>query len=180
MEFKEIYYYITSKPYFVVTVLSNKRKVKRFVELASGQNNGEDFFLICKSLKAAWFKPEFPIIDGLKFITYVDLNNAIPLIIHDKMEYDTNEYYITEKKFVLISEDKEKRKVTNSDGKPIEFTQITFPPTVLFQKIEAHFIKQIMSIPPGKFDSLQIVFIIGILALAFIAWTVVTSGGIKF
>lgn len=180
MELNEIYYYLTSKPYFDVTVLSNNRKVKRFVMLASGQATGEDFFLICKSLKSAWFKPQTPIISGLKFITYVDLNNAIPLIIDNKITYDTNTFYVKETKKIVISEDKEKQKLNKKDGKPLELAAITFPPSILFQKVEAHFVKQILSEPPSKWEELKWVFIAGIIAVAFIGWNIINSGGIGF
>jgi hypothetical protein len=177
MELKEIWYYITNKPYFDVMVISNGRKVKRFIELASGQENGEDFFLICKPLKAAWFKPETPIINGLKFMTFVDLNNAIPLIIKTDYVYDTTPYYIKEKKIETTSLDKDN--VKNADGKPIEFAEITFPPSILFQKVEAHFIKLIMALPPNKWEELKWVFIAGFLVVGFIAWNIINSGGIR-
>ena len=75
----EIIYTITNKPYFVVNILSNDRLVKRFVQPSASKEKGEDFFLIDRQLKAAWRKPEKPIIDGLKFVVFVNMRNAIPL-----------------------------------------------------------------------------------------------------
>lgn len=173
----EILYYITNKPYFFVNVISNFRVVKKFVQLASSEKDGEDFFLINKSLKCAWSKPDNPVIDKLKFITYVNLNNAIPLIFESetKIEADSD-YYSKEIKESIISEDIEKQKKRKKTGKSEELIEIPFPPTVLFQKNEGHFIRMIMSAPPDKWDNLKWVFIIGIIVLGVIVWNITTNG----
>ena len=175
----EFYYYLSDKPYFSVIVLSNGRKVKRFIQLAAGIEKGEDFFLISKSLKASWWKPETPIIDGKKFLTFVDLNNAIPLKIESKVVYTDSEYFIREKTILTISEDVEKQKKNKKDGKPLNLTEITFPPSLLFQKVEAHFVKEIQAVPPSKWEELKWVFIAGFVVLGFLGWQVISSGALN-
>ena len=178
MEFKEMLYYIMNKPYFVVMVISKGRKVKKFVQLASSKEKGEDFFLISKALKCAWFKPDTPIIDGLKFITYVDLNNAIPLKIETIYEYEDNNLVIKETKKSKISVD-EKKKSKENTGQPIKFVEISFPPTLLFQKVEAHFVKEILSVPPSKWEEIKWIFIALIVVAGIIIWNLInTTGGI--
>ena len=169
-------YYVMNKPYFEVYVISNGRKVKRFVQLASSKVKGEDFFLISKELKCAWWKPDTPIIDGLKFKTFVDLNNAVPLKIEEEYSYTDSTFVIKEEKTIKVSEDMEKQKKNLKSGKPVTFTEISFPPTLLFQKVEAHFVKQIMSTPPSKWEELKWVFIVGLLVLGFIIWNISVNG----
>ena len=175
----ELYYYVTGKPYFVVFVISNSRRVKKFIQLASGKLKGEDFFLINRSLKCAWWKPETPIIDGLKFITFVDLNNAIPLRIETETVYEDNEWIVKENKKVIVSEDIEKQKLNKKSGKSLSLIEISFPPTLLFQKVEAHLVKEILSIPESQWEQLKWVFIAGIIVAGFIGWQLINSGGLK-
>ena len=177
MQLIEMYYFITNKPYFMVYVLSNGRRIKKFVQLAAGTKKGEDSFLICKSLKASWFKPEAPIIDGLKFLTLVDIANAIPLRFERETIIETGEYINKETTKAKITVNKTKIKKEN-DGKPLRTVEIQFPPSLLYQKVEAHFVKEIQSVPPSKWDELKWVFIAGILVVGFIAWQIISSGGI--
>ena len=173
----EILYYIQSKPYYVVYVTSHGRKVKRFIQLAASKEKGTDTFLISKELKSAWWKPEVPIIDGLKFLTFVDLNNAIPLKYKHETEIETGEFLVTEKSKLVISEDVDKQKSEGvKDGKPLQLAEISFPPTLLFQKVEAEFIKQILSIPPNKNEWMTYVFIVGIIVLGFLAFVFMNRG----
>jgi len=174
----ESYYYLSDKPYFSIIVLSNGRKVKRFIQLAASTAKGEDFFLISKSLKSAWWKPETPIIDGKKFLTFVDLNNAIPLKIESRLVYEDTEYLVKEKNILIISEDSEKQKKNRKDGKPLNMVEITFPPTLLFQKAEAHFVKEIQAVPPSKWEELKWVFIAGFIVLGFLGWQIISSGSL--
>jgi hypothetical protein len=174
----EIYYYLTNKPYFMVYVISNSRRVKKFIQLASSKQKGEDFFLINQSLKCSWWKPETPILDGLKFVTFVDLNNAIPLRIEKEIVYTDDEWLIKEQKKITISEDIEKQKVNKKSGKSLNLIEISFPPTLLFQKVEAHFVKETLSTPPSKWEELKWVFIVAFIVLGFLGWQLINSRSI--
>lgn len=176
--FVEIYYYITGKPYFLVYVISNSRRIKKFIQLASSKQKGEDFFLINQSLKCSWWKPETPILDGLKFITFVDLNNAIPLKIEKEIVFTDGEWLVKEQEKITISEDKEKQKLNKKSGKSLNLIEISFPPTLLFQKVEAHFVKETLSTPPSKWEELKWVFIAGFIVLGFLGWQYISSRSI--
>ena len=175
----ELIYYVTNKPYFKVFVISNGRRVKKFIQLADSKQKGEDFFLISKSLKCSWWKPSYPVIDGQKFLTFVDLNNAIPLKFEQVIEYEDTEYFVKETKKINISEDVEKQFKNKKNGKPLELVEISFPPTLLFQKVEAHFVKEILSLPPDKWEQLKWVFIAGIIVVGFVAWQLMSSGTLQ-
>ena len=183
MDIMELVYFIQNKPYFKVIVTSKGRRIKKFIQLAAGTKKGESFFLICKSLKAAWFKPEIVIIDGLKFLTFVDINNAIPLKFDSEYKNTDTEYYIKEQKIEIISEDLEKqnenikKKGKPNSGKPIRLIEISYPPQILHQQVEAHFIDKVLSLPPSKWEELKWVFIVAILGLVFIGWNIINSGG---
>lgn len=168
----ELYYYIAGIPYFVVYVTQNNRKVNRFIQKAVTKEKGTDLFLVSKKLKLAWWKPEATsiIIDGLKFMCFMRMDNAIPLKIVSIKEYDSSEYIIKENEYICIGEDEEKQKVDYKDGKGDTFAEIKFPPSVLHQMIEAHFIKEILSIPPNKHEWLSTVLIIAIVVLGIISF----------
>lgn len=178
MQFIEVYYYITNKPYFFVCVLSNGRVIKKFVQLAAGTGKGEDIALINKSLKAAWWKPDHVIIDKLKFLVYADINNAIPLLITKETIIETHEYLNKQITVGKIQVDKLKLN-KETTGETLKIAEISFPPTLLYQKIEAHFVKEIQAVPPSKWEELKWVFIAGFIVLGFIAWNVINSGGVS-
>ena len=174
----ELLCYIQNKPYFVVYVLSNGRRVKRFIQIAADKEKATDLFLINKTLKSAWWKPDADgiVIDGLKFICFVDLNNAIPLIIQEETDIKSDEIITTITKKTIVKEDIAKQKSNPKSGKVKKFVEITFPPTVLFQKVEAHFIKEILSIPPNKNEWMTYVFIAAILVLGVLGWVYMNKG----
>lgn len=176
----EVYYYITSKPYFVVYVTSHMRKVKRFIQLAASKEKGANEFLISKSLKSAWSKPDSDsvVIDGLKFICFVDLNNAIPLKITSEKSIRTGEFFNKEIIKTTIIEDEEKQIKNYKDGEPLTLAEIRFPPTIMFQKIEATFVKLILSQPTDKNEWMTYVLIAGLLVLGFIAFMWFQSRGV--
>jgi hypothetical protein len=176
MELQELMWYIRGQAYFECFVLSNGRKVKRFVQLASNTNKGEDLFLICKPLKCTWAKPDDVIINGLKFMAFLDIDNAIPLKITSEIIIETNEYINIEKTKYTISEDKDKRNVKVQTGKPMKMVEITLPPALLYQQVEAAMVEKILAVPPSKWEELKWVFIAGFVVLGFIAWQFINSG----
>lgn len=176
----ELYYYITSKPYFVVYVTSHGRKVKRFLQLAASKEKGSNEFLIDKSLKAAWSKPDSDsvIIDGLKFLCFVDLNNAIPLKITYKQDINTGEVFNKITKVTTIEPDIEQLERKYTSGEPLSMVSIAFPPTIMFQKIEATFVKLILSATTDKNEWLTYVLIAALLVFGFIVYMWFQSRGV--
>lgn len=176
MNAKEIYYTVLNKPYFSVNVLSHGRIVKKFTQLAGGNDSAEAFFLICKELKCAWWKPFTPIIDGLKFITYADLSNAIPLIFEKETIYESTDYVTTKIEVVTTKEDMVKQIERGiKDGMPDKLVEIHYPPDLLYETVEAHFVTKILTPPPDKFDFLNWKWII-IIGIGLIAWYYLNGG----
>ena len=179
----EFIYFITAKPYFVTYVLKNGRKIQRFIQGAASKEKGTDVFLISKSLECAWFKPDKPVIDGLKFLCFVDINNAIPLSFETETEIETTDNTIKEKRVLIIKENLEKQKSNKKEkgientGRPEQLSEIPFPPNVLFQKVDGFFIKQILTAPENKNQWLMWVLIVAILVFGFIFFTATSGGG---
>lgn len=173
----EFIYYVTSQPYFVVYVVSHGRKVKRFLQLAASKEKGANEFLINKSLKCAWSKPDSDsvIIDGLKFLCFVDLNNAIPLKITSETSTDTGDIFNKITTVTTIELDKEK--VNGTTGEPLSLAEIRFPPTIMFQKIEASFVKLILSSPTDKNEWLMWVLIVALVVFGIIGYVWFSSQG---
>lgn len=165
MNFNEIMFTIKNKPYFEVNVISKHRTIKKFIQLAASTDNGEDFFLVCIELKAAWWKPFTPIISGLKFVCFVDLNNAIPLDITTETKYISTDYLVKEIKVQTVKEDEKKQKNNYKTGLPEKLVVIDYPPTLLYEQLEAHYVQQVLAKPPDKYDGLKkwlpIILIIG-------------------
>ena len=169
---------VQGKPYFKVYVISHGRIVKQFTQIAGGNDTAEAFFLICRDLKCAWWKPFTPIIDGLKFITYVDLSNAIPLKFSKETKYEDTDFLTKEIEIITIEEDTEKQKRIRKDGLPEKLVEIHHPPDLLFETVEAHFVTKILTPPPDKFDFLKSKWIlVGVLCVG--AWFLL-NGGFKF
>lgn len=176
MNVNEIIYTIRNKAYFKVYVISHGRIIKQFVQLAGGNDTSEAFFLMCKDLKCAWWKPFTPIIDGLKFITYVDLSNAIPLKFEKETRYESTDFITKQIEVIKISEDEEKQKKIRKDGLPEKLVQIHHPPDLLFETVEAHFVTKILTPPPDKFDILNKKWLL-IIGLGLVAFWYISNGG---
>jgi hypothetical protein len=176
----ELYYLIMNKPYFKVFILSNGRKVKSFIQLAIANEFPEGLadFLICKSIKSAWWKPNNPIIDGVKFVVYVKTNNAIPLKFVTQKTYEENgEYLINEYITETISEDTDK---PHKDGAPETLAEIAYPPTVLFQELEAVFVTETLTPPPSKVEEMGKYLPWILIAGAIIIFMVINKGKLPF
>lgn len=109
MDINELIYTIRNEPYFKVYVKSHGRVVAKFTQKAGANDNTAlAFFLVNEKLKCAWWKPENPIIDGLVFLTYADLDNAIPLKFVKETVYLSTDYTVKTIERTTITEDKEK------------------------------------------------------------------------
>lgn len=180
MDINEILYTIMNKPYFKVFVLSRGKIVKTFTQLA-GAANGEDVeasFLLCRALKCAWWKPVNPVIQGLKFICYADIENAIPLKFEMETEINTTGYWVKKVEKITISEDIVTQRKNWKNGKPDTLVDIPLPPDLLFEQLEAVFVRKVLTPPPDKFDFLKNKWIIiGIIGL-FAFWYLSNGGKI--
>jgi len=175
----KIIWQILSKPYFDVMIISNGRKIKRFIQLAASKDTGADSFLICKSLKMTWWKPYTPIVDGISFLTFVDLNNAIPLLIEEDIITEDKGLYIKEKKEITIKEDVEKQKKNTKNGNTLKTVEVSIIPRLLHEIVEAHLVGQIMSSPKDeKYESIKTIFIVGIIVVGIVLLALIIMGKI--
>ena len=175
VDINETIYTIKGQPYFKVYVKSHGRVIKQFTQAAGGNETAEAIFLICKDLKCAWFKPFTPIIDGLKFITYVDLSNAIPLKFEKETKFVDTDFVTKEIEIITISEDEEKQSKNKKDGMPDKLVEINLMPELLFEIIDANFVTKILTPPPDKYDFLKGKW--GIIIIAGIAIWYFLNGG---
>jgi len=176
MNLNEILYTIQNKPYFLVNVLSHGRIVKKFTQVAGGNDSAEAFFLICKPLKCAWWKPFTPVIDGLKFITYVDLANAIPLKFEKETVYESTDYTTKTIEVITVKEDEETQtKLGIKNGLPDKLVEIHYPPDLLYETVEAHFVTKILTPPPDKLDIMNYKWII-IIGIGVLIWWYLNGG----
>ena len=179
MDVNELIFTIRNIPYFKVYVKSHGRIVKQFTQRAGANDNSAlAFFLISEHLKCAWWKPYNPIIDGLKFITYVDLENAIPLKFVTETVYVSTDYSTKTIERITIKEDEEKQKTKKKSGMPDKTVEIDFPPEVLYEKVQAHFIKKILTPPADKLDILKNKWLI-LGALGLVAFFWIQTGGLS-
>jgi hypothetical protein len=155
--FQKMLYGILNKPYFEVIVTRNRIKIKKFIQVAAKNTDDEFYFLICKELKCAWFKPELPIIDGMGFLTIVDINNAIPLQFVETDKIIAGDYIIKEQKIIKIIKDEKKN---SGSGMPLELVEIPYPPVYLYQQIEAHFITKIQSMIQAGISQKTLIWIL--------------------
>lgn len=179
MDINEIIFTLRNIPYFKVYVKSHGRVVKQFTQRAgANDDSAQAFFLVCESIKCAWWKPYTPVIDGLKFITYVDLENAIPLKFETETVYLSTDYTTKTIERITIKEDEIKQKKKVKSGMPDKLVEIDFPPEVLYEKVQAHFIKKILTPPPDKLDLLKNKWLI-LGALGLIAFFWIQNGGLS-
>lgn len=169
-------------PYFKVFIMKKNNVVKVFNQRVVNSQKGSNFTVIDKENKIAWWITEDYIIHKARIIIHVDIDNAIPLKIEERKEISGN-IILKEKTTKKLTIDKIKQKIDNKNGLPKILSEIHFPPTVLFQMIEAHFVEETLSEPPSKWAELKWVFIAAIIVGGFILWQFMNSsivgGGIK-
>ena len=154
MQLIELWYYIWSTPYYDVTVINDMEVIKHIIQPVVSKENGFDIAIIDKKLKMAWWK-----IDGIcfrhgkKFLMTVDINNAIPLIEKKKVE-ESGDLVIKQMNMVQLIENVA-FKTKNNTGQAKEFVKIEYPPTVLFQELEGHYVKKVIEPSPDSHSGLR-------------------------
>jgi hypothetical protein len=179
MDIKGIIYTIMNKPHFEVKITLNNRVIKTFYQLASSTEKGCKYFLIDKSLKSAWWKPFTPIINGCKFEVIAKMDNAIPLLITTETKYYTEDYIIKEVEEITISEDEAKQKEFWHSGMVEKTEAIPFPPSVLYEIVDAQVVGQVLSVPLSKWEALSQVYIYLIIGAVIVFWYMSSNGSLK-
>jgi hypothetical protein len=156
----ELYYYFTNAAYYKVTILKSGEKIKSIIQKEPSSEDGTDNFIISKDLKAAWFKiPEYCFRDGKKFLMFAEINNNLPLV-RETSELVEKEGIFT--KTIKITKFKidETVRLDKLSGLPIKLVELNLPPTLVYQALEANFVKKINSEEKGKWDWLGLPLII--------------------
>lgn len=176
--FTEAYYWIMNTPYYKMTVVKDMERIKTIIQKVTDTEKGKDIAIIDRGLKMAWWKmPELCFRDGKKFLGYLDIENAVPLIEDIKVETSGN-LFIKEISITRLTQSKTEAGLGKS-GKPKKFIEIFFPPTLLFQKCEAHFVKEVLKNPESKWAELKWVFIAACFAAVAIAYLLLQSGALN-
>jgi hypothetical protein len=107
---------------------------------------------------------------------FVDLNNALPLVI------DSSELIVKENIFiktVKVTKFKidETIQLDKNTGLPIKFVELTLPSTLLYQALEANFVKKINSEEKGKWDWLMVPLIILFVVFGVIGYMMMAKQG---
>lgn len=172
----ELYYWIFNIPYYKVLVVKDMEKIKEIVQRVTTSEKGKDIAIIDTSLKMAWWiVPELCFRDGKKFLMTVDLENAIPLI-EDIKVITEGDLFIKEINISRLTKSPVKVGDIEKSGKAKRFVEIYFPPTMLFQKINAHFVTKVMSNPPSKWEELKMPLIALVIGIVVIFWMILNSG----
>lgn len=172
----EFYYWIFNMPYYKVMVVKDMEKIKEIVQKVNSTEKGKDIAILDRKLKMAWWiVPELCFRDGKKFLMTCDIDNAVPLVEDVKVITEGN-LFIKEINISRLTKAPLQVGDIEKSGKAKKFMEIYFPPTLLFQKINAHFVKETLSNPPSKWEELKWAIIAGFIALCVIAYMVISSG----
>jgi hypothetical protein len=122
-------------------------------------------------------------IDGKKFVCVLDVEEAIPL--YEDVTTSTIEDGIFIKKTTVtkLKEDKNEQKkvggkVKQKTGMPIKLKEIGIIPSMLFEMLQGNAVIQVNSKPPSKYEALAPVFIVLVIVLGVVLWTLITSKSI--
>jgi hypothetical protein len=175
----ELFYYMFNIAYYKVMVVNGKEKIKYITQKEPSNEDGSEFFIINAKLKMAWFKlNDRCFTDGKKFLMTVDINNAIPLVCENSKIVE-GEGLITKviknQKFKID----DKYHIDKDSGIPIKMVEITFPPTLLYQNMEAHFVKKVLASPKNKWDWLVIPLIVLFIVIGVVFYIYLQSKGVN-
>jgi hypothetical protein len=173
----KIWYWVFNTPYYQVTVVKDMEKIKTIIQKVATTEKGKDIAIIDKSLKAAWWvMPEVCFRDGKKFIMFVDIENAIPLV-EDIKVVTQGEIFIKEISISRLTKAALKLGDIEKSGKAKRFVEIYFPPTLLFEKLDAHFVKETLKNPPSAWEEKKWA-IIGVAVVCLIGLFLVLQSGV--
>lgn len=177
---EEIIYFLTNQAYYKITVLKGKIKIKTIIQKEPSEIEGTKDFIIDKKLKMAWFKlKDACIYDGKKILIQVNINNALPLVFENSELVIAENLFIKNcKKTTIKIDDKIIANIDKESGLPIKMTELTYPPTVLYQAIDANFVTKILARPPNKWEWLSLPIIVTVIVFAFVLYVFVINKGV--
>lgn len=175
----ELYYWIFNIPYYKVLVVKDMEKIKYITQKVATTEKGKDIAIIDRPLKMAWWTmPELCFRDGKKFLMTVDIDNAVPLV-EDIKVITEGDIFIKEISISRLTKAPIKVGDIEKSGKAKKFVEIYFPPTLLFQKVNAHFVKETLSNPPSKWEELKYPLIALVIGMVIIFYMLFQSGTLQ-
>lgn len=173
---KEAYYWIFNIPYYKVLVVKDMEKIKYIIQKVATTEKGKDIAIIDRPLKMAWWTlPELCFRDGKKFLMTVDIENAIPLV-EDIKVITEGTLFIKEISISRLTKAPIKVGDVEKSGKAKKFVEIYFPPTMLFQKLNAHFVKEVTAQQPSIWEEKKWIFIAAIVGVVVVIYLFLSSG----
>lgn len=172
----EWYYWIFNTPYYRVTVVKDMEVIKSIIQKVTSTERGKDIAIIDPKLKMAWWTmPEVCFRSGKKFIMYVDIENAVPLV-EDVKIITTGDIFIKEISIKRLTNATLTLGDVEKSGKAKRFVEVYFPPTLLFAKLRGHFITETIAEPPSIWQEKKEAIIAAVIGLVIIAYFVLNSG----
>jgi len=172
----EWYYWIWNTPYYKVTVVKDMEVIKSIIQKVASTQKGKDIAIIDTKLRCAWWTmPEVCFRSGKKFLMYVDLENAVPLVEDIKI-VTTGDVFIKEISIRRLTNAPLKLGDVEKSGKAKRFVEIYFPPTLLFEKIRGHFVKETIADPPSVWEEKKEAIIACAIAAVIIVYLILNSG----
>lgn len=171
MQLKEIWYYIWNTPYIEAHILKDTRIIKTLIQpIISNTNTGH--IAITWKNKFAWFiLPTSCFTKKNKFISYLDMDNSIPLIGEEKIITEATNLLITEKTITALKKAGVELVdyMTDKSGRQKIFKGAIIPPTVFHQMVSAHFIRETLRNPPSKWEEMKWAIIAAVIGLVIVA-----------
>lgn len=166
-------------PYFRVFETKGNKVVKIFNQKVVNSDKSSSVALIDKSNKLCWWISSDYIVNKSQMMFIVDINNAIPLKVETISE-TTGNIILKEKTTKKLSVDKKKIS-KETTGKPKETVEIQFPPELFYEILHSHFVEDVLSEPPSKWEDLKWVFIVALIVAGFLLYNLMNSGitGVK-
>jgi hypothetical protein len=172
----EAWYWITNTPYYKVMVVRDMERIKYIVQKVATNEKGKDIAIIDRGLKKAWWIfDEYCFRDGKKFLMTVDIENAVPLVEEIKVITEGN-MFIKEVSISRLTKAPIKMGEIEKSGMPKKFVEIYFPPTLLYEKLDAHFLTQILKGQPNVWEEKKMAIIAGVIGFVIIVYLILSSG----
>lgn len=178
MKLKEIWYYIWNTPYLEVNIVKDTRIIKTLIHpIISNTPTGH--IAVSWKNKYSWhILPTSSFTKRNKFVSYVDMDNCIPLIEESRVISEASALLITEKTITTLKKSGVKIIDFNTDttGRQKIFKGAIIPPVVFHQMMSAHFVKETLRNPPSKWEELKWAIIAIVIGLVIIAIVYFSSG----
>jgi hypothetical protein len=152
--------------YYEALLYKGKVQIGRIVQSMSYS----PLFIVDFDRKLAFFiEAKRGFIKGHKIILHYNIDNAIPLMEREEtvVEEINNNLTKTNTKKILAADITKSQK---EKSKPIEITEYNLPPSLVFEKFNAHFVVKTVSQPKGtNWEMVLLALIVAITILGFCA-----------